>query len=97
MQVEILSAINRETFTEHLQELVTKYDKKGSTLNELMAQKDKKGGQRLALVIDGPTLGYAFESPHALKAFFRLGLLSASVICCRVSPKQKAEVVGLAK
>jgi len=44
MQVEILSAANKETFTEHLQELVTKYDKKGTTLNELMAQKDKRGG-----------------------------------------------------
>lgn len=30
-------------------------------------------------------------------AFFKLGIMAASVVCCRVSPKQKADVVGLAK
>jgi len=29
--------------------------------------------------------------------FFRHGLLASSVVCCRVSPKQKADVVGLTK
>ena len=32
-----------------------------------------------------------------MDAFFLLGLLASSVICCRVSPKQKADVVGLTK
>ena len=39
----------------------------------------------------------AFETEESLDAFFKLGLIASSVICCRVSPKQKAEVVGLAK
>lgn len=34
---------------------------------------------------------------NVANAFFKLGLTAASVICCRVSPKQKADVVGLAK
>ena len=48
---------------------------------------------RLTIVIDGPTLSYALESQGELKnKFFRLCLLANSVICCRVSPKQKADV-----
>jgi phospholipid-translocating ATPase len=47
-----------------------------------------------ALVIDGTTLTYALESKDML---LELGIRCASVICCRVSPKQKAEVVRLVK
>jgi len=48
---------------------------------------------RLTIVIDGSTLTYALESdPHIKNKFFRLSLLANSVICCRVSPKQKADV-----
>jgi P-type E1-E2 ATPase len=31
------------------------------------------------------------------RKFFNFGCQAASVICCRVSPKQKSDVVGLAK
>ena len=48
-------------------------------------------------MIDGPTLGFVLASEHLSMKFFRLGLLASSVVCCRVSPKQKADVVGLAK
>jgi phospholipid-translocating ATPase len=48
------------------------------------------------LVIDGPTLSYALEPKYASR-FFQLGLIASSVVCCRVSPKQKADVVALAK
>ena len=54
-------------------------------------------GQRLSIVIDGPTLSLVLASEALSKKFFRLGLLASSVVCCRVSPKQKADVVGLAK
>jgi magnesium-transporting ATPase (P-type) len=43
--------------------------------------------QRLALIIDGPTLTFAVEDEQTKLAFFRLGLTAASVVCCRVSPK----------
>jgi phospholipid-translocating ATPase len=52
---------------------------------------------RLAIVIDGSTLAYALADEKLGNAFFRLGILAQSVICCRVSPKQKADVVGIAK
>ena len=51
----------------------------------------------MAIVIDGPTLSYVFADPDTSQAFFKFALLASSVICCRVSPKQKADVVSLAK
>lgn len=48
-------------------------------------------------MIDGPTLTFAFSEDKTSHDFFTLGLRAASVICCRVSPKQKADVVALAK
>ena len=47
-----------------------------------------------ALIIDGKTLTYALEDDMKLH-FLGLAVDCASVICCRVSPRQKA-LVGLA-
>ena len=44
-----------------------------------------------ALIIDGKALGYALEDATK-KKFFEIAIKCASVICCRVSPKQKALV-----
>lgn len=44
-----------------------------------------------ALIIDGKTLTYALED-NLKHQFLRLAVECASVICCRVSPKQKALV-----
>ena len=44
-------------------------------------------GQRISIVIDGPTLAMVLANEHYSNRFFRLGLLAASVVCCRVSPK----------
>ncbi|CDW89464.1 p-type atpase [Stylonychia lemnae] len=53
--------------------------------------------QKLAIIIDGPTLIYALEDSLTAQQFFAFGMRANSVICCRVSPKQKADVVALAK
>ncbi|KAF9183871.1 hypothetical protein BGZ51_003705 [Haplosporangium sp. Z 767] len=50
----------------------------------------------LALIIDGKTLGYALEK-DAEKIFLDLAVLCKAVVCCRVSPLQKALVVKLVK
>ena len=52
---------------------------------------------RLCIIIDGPTLAFVLAEDDLSNAFFRLCLLASSVICCRVSPKQKADIVGLCK
>ncbi|KAL1122527.1 hypothetical protein AAG570_002858 [Ranatra chinensis] len=48
----------------------------------------------MALVIDGQSLKFAL-SPELRKDFLSLCLGCKSVVCCRVSPMQKAEVVEL--
>ncbi|VFQ92559.1 unnamed protein product [Cuscuta campestris] len=49
-----------------------------------------------ALIIDGKTLTYALENDMK-HHFLNLAVECASVICCRVSPKQKALVTRLVK
>lgn len=47
-----------------------------------------------ALIIDGKTLSYALEE-DLKNQFLDLAVACASVICCRVSPKQKALVLRI--
>ena len=49
------------------------------------------------VVINGSTLAFAFENTQIQEMFFSFGCQASSVICCRVSPKQKSDVVALAK
>ncbi|KAI8958957.1 phospholipid-translocating P-type ATPase [Daldinia sp. FL1419] len=50
----------------------------------------------LALVIDGKSLTYALE-PEMERMFYDLAVMCKAVICCRVSPLQKALVVKMVK
>ncbi|KZS88835.1 calcium transporting ATPase [Sistotremastrum niveocremeum HHB9708] len=50
----------------------------------------------LALVIDGKSLTFALEKEIS-KTFLELAIMCKAVICCRVSPLQKALVVKLVK
>jgi len=50
----------------------------------------------LALIIDGQSLTYALE-PDLEDLFIQLGSRCKAVICCRVSPLQKALVVKMVK
>jgi phospholipid-transporting ATPase len=50
----------------------------------------------MVLVIDGKTLTHALD-PSVSKTFLQLALLCKAVVCCRVSPLQKALVVRLVK
>ncbi|KAG0689388.1 aminophospholipid translocase [Pichia californica] len=60
---------------------------------EEISQEDKDS---LALVIDGKSLGFALESDLE-DMFLDIGTMCKAVICCRVSPLQKALVVKLVK
>ncbi|XVF44122.1 hypothetical protein PTKIN_Ptkin02bG0095200 [Pterospermum kingtungense] len=53
-------------------------------------------GPKLALVIDGKCLMYALD-PSLRIMLLTLSLNCSSVICCRVSPLQKAQVTSLVK
>ena len=88
MEVLILTSSSSEEFKSKLHSYTKSLEFKEGELPQI---------KRLALIIDGPTLTFAVEDEQTKLAFFRLGLTAASVVCCRVSPKQKADVCGIAK
>ncbi|KAI4331279.1 hypothetical protein MLD38_029478 [Melastoma candidum] len=61
-----------------------------------MVRLEKDPHAAFALIIDGKTLAYALED-DVKHQFLGLAVECASVICCRVSPKQKALVTRLVK
>jgi magnesium-transporting ATPase (P-type) len=78
MKLVILTSSSIEELQKKLKLLTNFLDFKQGELPQI---------ERLAIVIDGPTLILTVEDPQAKIDFFRLGLTAASVICCRVSPK----------
>jgi magnesium-transporting ATPase (P-type) len=61
---------------------------------EIETAKTRKGGH--ALVIDGPCLRACMEE-HLKPTFLRVGVRCKAVVCCRVTPSQKAQVTLLVK
>lgn len=51
----------------------------------------------LAMIVEGQRLKIVLEHPDLKLKFLQLGMKCKAVICCRVSPKQKADVVSLVK
>ncbi|KAF8582656.1 phospholipid-translocating P-type ATPase [Ramaria rubella] len=56
---------------------------------------DRAGG--FVLVIDGAALSHALSEPFSKELLLQLAIQCEAVICCRVSPLQKALVVKLVK
>ena len=78
---------------------VGKWDRfwRGIELRGANFNKDLGAGlHALALIIDGKTLDYALDNEIQL-VFLELAMMCQAVICCRVSPLQKALVVKLVK
>ncbi|AET39861.1 aminophospholipid-translocating P4-type ATPase DRS2 Ecym_5071 [Eremothecium cymbalariae DBVPG len=83
--------------------IVNEEDKEGTEKNlidKLKAINEHQISQQdintLALVIDGKSLGYALE-PDLEDLLLAIGKICKAVICCRVSPLQKALVVKMVK
>jgi phospholipid-transporting ATPase len=87
--------INEETMDLHI--LSSK--NKEELLQKLNDGETRKGfsHSKMSIVIDGSTLTMVLEDIPLADRFFKFGCLANSVICCRVSPKQKSDVVALAK
>jgi magnesium-transporting ATPase (P-type) len=49
----------------------------------------------LSVVIDGSTLEIILNNYELSRIFFCIAIAARSVVCCRVSPKQKAKVIIL--
>ncbi|CAO3618575.1 unnamed protein product [Cunninghamella echinulata] len=65
-------------------------------LIDIHAQKSHDHQEPLAFIIDGKALTYALEKDLE-KTFYDIAVQCKAVICCRVSPLQKALVVKLVK
>ncbi|KAG6876279.1 hypothetical protein C0992_000210 [Termitomyces sp. T32_za158] len=65
-------------------------------LNAIKNQRNSGELEDLALIIDGKSLGFALEKEIS-QIFLELAIMCKAVICCRVSPLQKALVVKLVK
>lgn len=65
-------------------------------LEAVKSQANSGDIEALALVIDGKSLTYALEKDME-KLFLDLAVMCKAVVCCRVSPLQKALVVKLVK
>ncbi|KAM1016849.1 probable phospholipid-transporting ATPase 4 isoform X2 [Malus sylvestris] len=91
-----ISTTNLDTLGQDSKEAV-----KDNILNQItnasqMIKLEKDPHAAFALIIDGKTLTYALEDDMK-HLFLGLAVDCASVICCRVSPKQKALVTRLVK
>ncbi|KAJ3018596.1 hypothetical protein HKX48_002791 [Thoreauomyces humboldtii] len=51
----------------------------------------------VAMIIDGESLGHALATEEGQQLLLEVGTRCVCVVCCRVSPKQKAQVVRLVK
>ncbi|KAJ3166505.1 hypothetical protein HDU88_003374 [Geranomyces variabilis] len=51
----------------------------------------------VAMIIDGESLGHALATEEGSNLLLEVGTRCVCVVCCRVSPKQKAQVVRLVK
>ncbi|KAK7325102.1 hypothetical protein VNO77_29184 [Canavalia gladiata] len=91
-----ITTMNSDSVTSDGKEVI-----KGNILNQItkasqMIKMEKDPHAAFALIIDGKTLTYALEG-DIKHQFLGLAVDCASVICCRVSPKQKALVTRLVK
>jgi phospholipid-transporting ATPase len=53
--------------------------------------------EKYYMIVDGNNLIHILKNPNLSTKFFKIGLLCRSVICCRVSPIQKSQIVSLTK
>ena len=68
-----------------------------SVAKQIDKASEKLGQGVHGLVLDGESLRFALENAKLRAEFLLLATRCRSVICCRVSPKQKAQVVRLVK
>lgn len=71
---------------------------KWSAKNTVKAELENESKKYFA-IIDGINFAYLTdtEDDYLRRKFFRIAILCVSVICCRVSPNQKAEVIKMSK
>ena len=96
MEVSEVFTDTLDTTRSRIKDLIKKFSI-GKILDFKELEKKKTEMEKpLALVINGSALAFVLENEKLKKKFFKLGFISSSCICCRVSPAQKMYVVRLA-
>jgi magnesium-transporting ATPase (P-type) len=90
------------TAAEKLQEIINVYNiniemNVEIDLDDIFKKIRKKEGKDMSIIVDGITLSSILDNEELSLQFFYIAIAAKSVICCRVSPKQKSRVVQLAK
>lgn len=91
-----LSVMNTDLIAEDAKKAIRENMLMQITNASQMVKLEKDPHAAFALIIDGKALAYALEEDMK-NQFLNLAVDCASVICCRVSPKQKALVTRLVK
>jgi len=75
------------------------FDDKNQKVNLERINSNLRGitDQDISIIIDGVTLEIILEEEEYARIFLLIALSASSVVCCRVSPKQKAKVVQLVR
>ena len=63
----------------------------------MTALRQLEQGGSFGMIIEGLALRSVFDNEQYKKMFLNIGINCDAVICCRVAPKQKSEVVKLVK
>ena len=95
---------NEINLTKKLNTLCEKYklkeyiNNKNINLEDILNKENKiMNFKDLAFIVDGLSLQKILVNKKLGRLFFLLGIIAKSVICCRISPKQKSSVVDLIK
>eukprot|EP01113_Clastostelium_recurvatum_P044997 TRINITY_DN7661_c0_g1_i3.p1 TRINITY_DN7661_c0_g1~~TRINITY_DN7661_c0_g1_i3.p1 ORF type:complete len:1183 (+),score=311.41 TRINITY_DN7661_c0_g1_i3:100-3648(+) len=64
---------------------------------QVLAAEVLKRGRGLSIIVEGHILEKILARKRYTDAFFASAVLAGSVVCCRVTPHQKAQVVSLVK
>lgn len=90
--------VDDENLATKLDEYLKLFDMTGSEEELEHAKKDHSlPNERYAIIIDGDSLHSIFEDKELQRKFLLLCKQCGSVLCCRVSPAQKAQIVKLVK
>lgn len=86
-----LNASSKESCAEQIEAWIEKINNSAVPVPSQQSKQKTYG-----LIIDGQTIQYALEKPLDME-FLELAKACQVVVCCRVSPVQKASVVGLVR
>ncbi|EFA74548.1 P-type ATPase [Heterostelium album PN500] len=87
MELMVVNETTPENTSLELTRLWDEYNNVASSINR----------KNMALIVDGSTLVFILESKEMSLALLRIACLCKAVIACRVSPAQKAQIVGLVR